>query len=184
MSAYAYRDRNRTEVIYASEAMTENIDTLFFCPNKDCNAHLHICAVDGSRKAYFRATYKQFPHIDNCPFASSANHFDSDKFNEELFSFDDAINNLFLVKKESERNRNQRNIGEHNNGEPNKQPIKTLRQIYSMCKSRPVTDMYAGKKIRDMILDDRSAYYYTKGCFGNKIVEARRQAGHCFRITT
>lgn len=31
MSAYAYRDRNRTEVIYASEAMTENIDTLFFC---------------------------------------------------------------------------------------------------------------------------------------------------------
>ena len=49
MSAYAYRDRNRTEVIYASEAMTENIDTLFFCPNKDCNAHLHICAVDGSR---------------------------------------------------------------------------------------------------------------------------------------
>ena len=29
MSAYAYRDRNRTEVIYASEAMTENIDTLF-----------------------------------------------------------------------------------------------------------------------------------------------------------
>ena len=41
MSAYAYRDRNRTEVIYASEAMTENIDTLFFCPNKDCTAHLH-----------------------------------------------------------------------------------------------------------------------------------------------
>ena len=41
MSAYAYRDRNRTEVIYAFlEAMTENIDTLFFCPNKDCNAHL------------------------------------------------------------------------------------------------------------------------------------------------
>ena len=180
MSAYAYRDRNRTEVIYASEAMTENIDTLFFCPNKDCNAHLHICAVDGSRKAYFRATHKQFPHIDNCPFASSANHFDSDKFNEEAFSFDDAINNLFLVKKESERNRNQRNIGEHNNGEPNKQPIKTLRQIYSMCKSRPVTDMYAGKKIRDMILDDRSAYYYTKGCFGNKIVEARRQVGYFY----
>ena len=180
MSAYAYRDRNRTEVIYASEAMTENIDTLFFCPNKDCNAHLHICAVDGSRKAYFRATHKQFPHIDNCPFASSANHFDSDKFNEQAFSFDDAINNLFLVKKESERNRNQRNIGEHNNGEPNKQPIKTLRQIYSMCKSRPVTDMYAGKKIRDMILDDRSAYYYTKGCFGNKIVEARRQVGYFY----
>ncbi len=85
-----------------------------------------------------------------------------------------------MVKKESERNKIQRNIGEHNNGENNKQPIKTLRQIYSMCKSRPVTDMYAGKKIRDMILDDRSAYYYTKGCFGNKIVEARRQAGHFF----
>ena len=49
-----------------------------------------------------------------------------------------------------------------------------------MCKSRPVTDMYAGKKIRDMILDDRSAYYYTKGCFGNKIVEARRQVGYFY----
>ena len=41
--------------------------------------------------------------------------------------------------------------------------------------------MYArGKKYEIRILDDRSAYYYTKGCFGNKIVEARRQAGHFF----
>ena len=30
MSAYAYRDRNRTEVIYASEAMKDNIDTHLF----------------------------------------------------------------------------------------------------------------------------------------------------------
>ena len=41
MSAYAYRDRNRTEVIYASEAMTENIDTLFF--SALIKIVLHIC---------------------------------------------------------------------------------------------------------------------------------------------
>ena len=60
---------------------------------------MHICrdrGVDGSRKAYFRATQEQFPHIDNCPFASSANHFDSDKFNEEAFSFDDVKKIIFF----------------------------------------------------------------------------------------
>ena len=42
--------------------------------------------------------------MDNCPFASVRIILILYRFNEELFSFDDAINNL-LVKKESERNR-------------------------------------------------------------------------------
>lgn len=43
---------------------------------------------------------------------------------------------------------------------------------YSLCKSFPVENTYAGKEIGSMILDDRSEYRYPKGCFGNKIIEA------------
>lgn len=60
----------------------------------------------------------------------------------------------------------------HGTGEPSAHPPRTLRQIYSLCKSLPVGDTYASQKIESMILDDRSEYRYPKGCFGNKIIEA------------
>ena len=60
----------------------------------------------------------------------------------------------------------------HGTGEPGAYPPRTLRQIYSLCKSFSVGNTYAGKEIGSMILDDRSEYRYPKGCFGNKIIEA------------
>ncbi len=60
----------------------------------------------------------------------------------------------------------------HGTGEPGAHPPRTLRQIYSLCKSLSVRDTYAGKEIGSMILDDRSKYRYPKGCFGNRIIEA------------
>ena len=63
MATYAYKDANRKNVIYASNAVKEDRNKRFYCPNPNCAAHLYICAVDGSKKAYFRATRKEFPHI-------------------------------------------------------------------------------------------------------------------------
>ena len=169
MAKYAYRDKDRKNIIYSDEAIEEDRDTAFFCPNHICNAKLYICAVDGSKSAYFRATKPNFKHINNCPFGNSSIEFDSNDYDESQFIYEDAINNLLCKTKQSSQ---KSTPSAHGTGEPGAHPPRTLRQIYSMCKSLSVRDTYAGKEIGSMILGDRSKYRYPKGCFGNRIIEA------------
>ncbi|MGT2935328.1 hypothetical protein ACVR0P_05565 [Streptococcus castoreus] len=169
MAKYAYRDKDRKDIIYSDEAIEEDRDTAFFCPNHMCNAKLYICSVDGSKSAYFRATKLEFKHIPNCPFGNSSTEFDSNKYDESKFVYEDAINNLLCKTKSSLPTSVS---SAHGTGEPSAHPPRTLRQIYSLCKSLSVRDTYAGKEIGSMILDDRSEYRYLKGCFGNRIIEA------------
>jgi hypothetical protein fgonA2_06277 len=169
MAKYAYRDKERKDIIYADKAIEEDRDNAFFCPNCMCDAKLYICAVDGSKSAYFRATKPNFKHIKNCPFGNSITEFDSNDYDESQFIYEDAINNLICNTNQS----SQKSISSaHRTGEPSAHPLRTLRQIYSLCKSFPVGNTYAGKEIGSMILDDRSEYRYPKGCFGYKIIEA------------
>lgn len=169
MAKYAYRDKDRKNIIYSDKAIKEDRNIAFFCPNHGCDAKLYICAVDGSKSAYFRATKSEFKHILNCPFANSSTEFDSNKYDESKFVYEDAINNLLCKTKPSSPTSLS---SAHGNDEPSTHPPRTLRQIYSLCKSLSVRDTYAGKEIGSMILDDRSEYRYPKGCFGNKIIEA------------
>ena len=67
MANHAYRDKERRDIILASEALEENRDKSFYCPYPLCNSKLFVCAGDGSRKAYFRATKSAYKHIANCP---------------------------------------------------------------------------------------------------------------------
>lgn len=133
-----------------------------------CEAKLYICAVNGSNSAYFRATKAKFKHIKNCPFGNSNIEFDSNKYDESKFIYDNAINNLLCTTKTSSPTTAS---SMHGNGKSIAHPPRTLRQIYSLCRSLAVGDTYAGQKIESMILDDRSEYRYPKGCFGNKIIE-------------
>ena len=169
MATYAYRDIARKEIIYASNAVKEDRDKIFFCPNVFCTAKLHICAVDGSKKAYFRATQSQFPHVPKCAFSASSREFDAEEFDECAFVFDNAMDNLFAVTRKQITSKSP---GTHGTGKPKKHPPRTLRQMYLMCKSYPVTERYGDKEISGMILDDRSIYRYPKGCFGYKIIES------------
>lgn len=169
MAKYAYRDKLRKNVIYSTQAINEDRDKMFYCPNPKCNAQLYICAIDGSKIAHFRATKSQYPHIPNCTFGKSSTEFDEDQFDESKFVFDNAIQNLFSLTKSFATSKKE---SEHGIGEPQKHPPRTIRQIYSMCKSLAVNALYGGKEIGEMILDDRSEYRYPRGCFGNRIVEA------------
>lgn len=166
MAMYAYRDAGRKNIIYASKAVQEDRNKTFFCPNSNCNARLHICSVDGSVRAHFKA--KEVSHINGCPFSSKSFGFDPGKFDENSFSFDDAMDNIFS----SSNNKQNKLLGVHNNGNGQKHPIRTLKQIYSMCKSYEINSTYAGLEISDMILDDRTVHKYQNGCFGKKIIEA------------
>lgn len=169
MANHAYRDKERREIILASEALEENRDKSFYCPNPLCNSKLFICAVDGSRKAYFRATKSAYKHIANCPYANSSVVFDDNKFNQSNFSFENAIQDL-LIKNNSKTIKSESKsstLGEHAN-----HTLRTIKQIYSMCKQFPPNYSYGNEKIGRMILDDRTTYWYPKGVFGFKIIES------------
>ena len=169
MANYAYRDKERRDIILASEALEEDRDKSFYCPNPLCNSKLFICAVDGSRKAYFRATKSAYKHIANCPYANSSVVFDDNKFNQSNFSFENAIQDL-LIKNNSKTIKSESKsstLGEHAN-----HTLRTIKQIYSMCKQFPPNYSYGNEKIGRMILDDRTTYLYPKGVFGFKIIES------------
>ena len=169
MANHAYRDKERREIILASEALEENRDKFFYCPNPLCNSKLFICAVDGSRKAYFRANKSAYKHIANCPYANSSVVFDDNKFNQSNFSFENAIQDL-LIKNNSKTIKSESKsstLGEHAN-----HTLRTIKQIYSMCKQFPPNYSYGNEKIGRMILDDRTTYWYPKGVFGFKIIES------------
>ena len=169
MANHAYRDKERREIVLASEALEENRDKFFYCPNPLCNSKLFICAVDGSRKAYFRATKSAYKHIANCPYANSSVVFDDNKFNQSNFSFENAIQDL-LIKNNSKTIKSESKsstLGEHAN-----HTLRTIKQIYSMCKQFPPNYSYGNEKIGRMILDDRTTYWYPKGVFGFKIIES------------
>lgn len=169
MAKYAYRDNERKNIIYSTDAVKEDRDKAFFCPNPNCEARLYVCAIDGSRNAYFGATKAKYPHVLKCPFGSNNAEFDENQFDQTQFIFDEAMDNFYTITTTS---KNCKKPKEYNKGEVKKHPPRTLRQIYSMCKSYPVKDTYGNKEIGEMILDDRSEYRYPKGCFGNKIIEA------------
>lgn len=169
MAKYAYRDKGRKNIIYSADAAKEDRNRTFFCPNPACDARLHICAVDGSRTAYFSAREAEHPHIPTCPFRTGGIDFDENQFDETQFIFNDAMNNLYNKTPTEKISKNSEG---HNSGKAKKRPPRTLGQIYTMCKSRPVTDTYGDKKIGEMILDNRSEYRHQRGCFGNRIVEA------------
>ena len=50
MANHAYRDKERRDLILASEALEENRDKYFYCPYPLYNSKLFVCAGDGSRK--------------------------------------------------------------------------------------------------------------------------------------
>lgn len=163
------RKSMRKNVIYSDQAIEEDRNRRFYCPNYACNAGLYICSIDGSKNAYFRATKPDSQHVENCPYGNRVAEFDNSKFDESKFDYDKAIENLICPTKRSSE---VYGGNHHGNGEPGIHPPRTLKQIYSMCKSLNVKDYYSGKEISEMILDLRSAYRYPKGCFGNKIIEA------------
>ena len=169
MANYAYKDNQRKEIIYSTQAIKEDRSRAFYCPNPKCNAQLYICAIEGSKTAYFRATKRQYPHVSNCPFGNSAIEFDKTQFDETNFDYDKAIELLFAP---TSTDKASKKSGVPSIEEFQNHPPRTIRQIYSMCKSFPVNAKYGNKEIGEMILDDRSEYRYPRGCFGNKIIEA------------
>lgn len=173
MAMYVYKDNLRTRELYAQDALKQDMDTRYYCPNPNCNAHMYLCGVDGLSTAHFSANRKAFPHINGCGFGSS-NEFKPNNTDESTFNFQTALENML---KSSSATKKKKSPNIHETGESNLKPLRTIRQIYDMCKSYTCTYSYNNQVIGQLLLDDRSEYMYPKGVFGSKIIEAKVKAG-------
>lgn len=169
MSLFAFEDELRQKKILAARCSDRS--KRFYCPNPHCDAHLFLCNQDGMSKAYFRAIFKSHPHNLDCYYKNS-NAGSVENFDEKAFKFDDFMDNLFRSSAPQKCSTIKSDSSKSPSGNEIKQ-VRTMRQIYSLCKSMDINDEFAGIKIWKMLLDNRSMKIYKKGIFGKRLIEAK-----------
>lgn len=165
MSTWAYKERERINSITAEEAKKLSHDIDYYCPNTNCSAIMRISHCEGLRIPRFRAR-PSCPHIEGCLYGKS--HFQRNDFDENSFDFDAAIQSLMTAAVPSLHKGISATLPQNSHKTMNK-----LHEIYSLFKSVPPSRRYNGVEIIHMLADERSAYYYTKGIIGSKIVEGK-----------
>ena len=164
MSLFAFEDELRQKKALAVKCSDRS--KRFYCPDPQCDAHLFLCNQDGVSKAYFRATLKSHPHNLDCYYKNS-NVGSIENFDEKAFKFDSFMDNLFKSAVPQNCSALPSNNSKLPSGNEIKQ-VRTIRQIYDLCKSMDINDEFAGIKIWKMLLDNRSVKIYTKGVFWEK----------------
>lgn len=171
MSNYAYKDNERKLKIYATE-IDRFDDTRYYCPNPKCDAEMYLCVNNGNNTSYFSANRKGHKHIPNC-WGGAKNTFDKDEYNETEFSFDELMTR---VLGNGNQNINQGNGDNHQNNRNNHNAnamkvIRSVRNLYLVCKTLTPNERYNTYLIEDMLVDDRVKTRYSNGFEGNKLVE-------------
>lgn len=166
MADYAYKDEERTQKIYANgNNIIKYKGIRCWCKNPNCNAKMFIVKPEYPDEAYFRASSKT-PHSGSC--GSECHHFDKKRFNENLFRFPNILINL-----EKDDRASSTTIIHHppKKAVTGEKPIKTLRQLYSMCTNTPIDDKYGTYIIGDIIADIRNINDNSNGIKGYRIIE-------------
>lgn len=176
MSMYAYKDNKRSILVYAQSALKQDRDNWYYCPNPKCNAKMYLCGVEGESTAYFSANRKGAGHIEGCVYFAS-NTFNPNNIDESSFNFQTFFENILSLSVPTVK---MKYSNSHKTGDSSLKPLRTLRQIYDMCKSYECTHKYNNQEIKKMLLDDRSEYFYTRGVFGNRIIEAKAKNGEFY----
>lgn len=157
MSFYAYRDKARTQIVFATEVTIKDNNTRFYCGNPNCDAILKFrseSSVIEKRACFF--ALKSKPHMKGCSFESNINPFKPTKYDEALFEFIPLINeyiqgDIKIIKRR----------------------LFTLSQIFFMCKSKNINDIYGDTNIWKILCDNRSNKIYKKGILGVHLVECK-----------
>lgn len=165
MASYAYKDSNRTQIIYADSCTINDKDTRYYCKNQNCPAHLYIRAVDSVLATHFYAQ-KEHPHIGWCQKEQS--DFKPTDYCEDEFDYEGTLDQILSPSKESSK---APTTPSHNIGDGKKRGYSKTAQIYDMCKYYRPENTYNGIDIWKMLFDDRSNYMLTKGLFGKHLIE-------------
>lgn len=176
MVNHAYRDKERKQILYSTKAYREDISVRFFCPDKNCNAEMYICGYNGLDDPYFRATRKEYSHCDFCTIRN-LKRFNSKDYNEFDFDFENLMKAMGVQSKVVKKI-DRKKISETSNTA--KKSMKSIRMIYTLCKSYDCLYKYNNFTIGQMLVDDRSLYMYPKGIYGFRIIEAKPEEGYFY----
>ncbi|MES5109599.1 hypothetical protein ABVC38_00395 [Lactobacillus iners] len=174
MAYYAFKNKdhlgNLTGKIYATQALQGDLNQPYYCPNPACDALLYICSAQGSRQPYFSANHADHRHIFRCAYGSDLN-FDKNNYDENSFDYNTLFNNLTSDNQKNNHRKNANQKGPTQHIATNIHPIRTIRQLYFMCKSSDIHDTYNGFKIWCMLLDSRSLPIYEHKTLTNCLIE-------------
>lgn len=149
MSSFAFSDIHRKFRVEAKNAIMANHSKRYYCAEQGCGARLHI--VQGE-VPYFAAD-RSTPHMLYCPY-SAKSLFDPGKYDESKFSMKTVIE--YLTGKNANKivgDAGCRDYQDH--AHSTTLPIRTLRVLYDMCKSKDIDDSYNSLPIRNVIFDTR-----------------------------
>lgn len=163
---YAYKDKEKTETINIEDAI-EHVN--YYCLNLNCEGVLRACALDSTLvPPYFAANI--LSHSDECLYKSS--YLNIKRYQSNTFNLDNFFQNISSKSKastnKSSENSKNKVISQNIIPLPN-----SLFQVYKYCLNSSLEDKLSGKKIREILADLRSEYFYTKIIVGNKIVESK-----------
>lgn len=155
MSKFAFRDKERTQKVYADSLNIKDNNTRFYCPNPECSARLTLKANSSIAgiPPYF-SNLRSTPHIANCFCHKNNFSFDDREYEEVLFNFEEIVNEYTT--------NNIINIDRR---------LETMSAIFYMCKTRNINDTYNQIKIWKILVDNRANHIYSKGIIGTHIIE-------------
>lgn len=156
--------------VTAEEALREDRSKSYFCPNKDCEARLHV--VDGMTP-YFAAN-RNFGHRMGCTYASI--RFESSRYDTKDFDVDKFVSRL-LHESEGSVSRESKRESNNDAGHPTVLPIRTLKVLYNICKSHKIDDYINRVTVSGLLLDERSFLNYPIEDGQFRIVECRAKQG-------
>lgn len=174
MSKLAYRKLNKTHLIKAEDLYGEPPGRTYYCPDPDCPAQLTRVMSQGIKAPYFRALARH-PHRKDCPFAKNAAGLE-ERYDESRFDFHRILLGIMSTTERSQPH------SKHGAPNPSAKPDaaravirvpRTIHQLYELLKALPPQNTYGGKRIAEMLFDDRGAYLYTQFVSGDKLIECR-----------
>ena len=142
MSKFAFRDKERTQKVYADSLNIKDNNTRFYCPNPECSARLTLKANSSIAgiSPYF-SNLPSAPHIENCFCQKKNFSFDDREYEETLFNFEEIVNEYTT--------NNIINIDRR---------LETMSAVFYMCKTRNINDTYNQIKIWKILVDNRTIY--------------------------
>lgn len=177
MVMYAYKDKARKVKVLARNALKEEKGNRLYCPNSLCDAHMYIVIKEGVSASYFAGR----GHLDDCFHHSKSNTFKPASFNEHEFDFNNA---LMALTQKGKSQTNKLTPTKYSSGPVVPKPLRTIRQIYDMCKSHDCSDTYNGVTVGQMLLSDDSEKMYTSGVEGWRLIEAQRKLPKFYVLET
>lgn len=174
MATYVYLDKERTKRLDAKKYNPAiHKEKRLYCLNPKCVMKMHYVSASGNKNAYFAAspTYIdgiKMEHQGYCKVLAKG--IDLTKHDPKLFSFPDCLmklQNTHGTSKGISKPRTAPSDKEYTG----KRAVRTLKEIYLMCKEFDVDDTYNIYNISDILADDRNYSIYQNEIRGYKLVE-------------